>query len=107
MNGYVEAELKLKAAGIDTTADRGHARRGRAECCSCGGDATTIDASISRYEGYKVTDCRADHEVDVLESEVGDGSARAYACSGGLGVLIQPDGRMFDYNASSDEPPGD
>lgn len=71
--------------------------------CGSGGSSASLDKKISQFEGYAVTSCQPDSQVDQLGREIGDANARAYDCSGGLGVVIEPDGQMSDFDASSDE----
>jgi len=71
---------------------------------ACGGPASAdLESRISTFEGYSVTNCRPDSGADELAREVRDLGASAYMCSSGLGVLIQADGQMSTYDASSDE----
>lgn len=71
--------------------------------CESGGSNASLDKESSRFEGYSVTNCRSDPSVDQIGREVGDVGAKAYDCSDGLGVVIEPNGQMSDFDASSDE----
>ena len=62
---------------------------------------SNVDARISAAEGYRVTGCRDLPSLEALAREVGDPGATAYACSGGLGVVIEPDGAISDFDAPS------
>jgi hypothetical protein len=71
--------------------------------CGSSTSSTSVDKKVSQLEGYSVSNCRTDATVDQIGREVDDPHARAYDCSKGLGVVIEPDGQFSDYDASSEE----
>jgi hypothetical protein len=67
--------------------------------------ASSLDEKLSHLEGYRVSGCHPYPPGNQLAREVADYGARSYQCDGALGVMLESDGDISDFDAPQTGPP--